>query len=71
MNLSLHKRLLIFGALITILSLPLLIVFEVDSYPFYEYIFKLDSDKGIVSSLFTIGVFLLGIAYILKVIKKG
>lgn len=71
MNLSLHKKILIFGALITILSLPLLIVFEVDSYSFFEYIFTLDSDKGIVSSLFTIGVFLLGIAYILKVIKKG
>lgn len=71
MNHYLHKRLLIFGALITILSLPLLIILEVDSYSFFDHIFKLDTDKGIVCSLFTGGIFLMGIAFILKVFKKG
>ncbi len=71
MNHYLHKRLLIFGTLITILSLPLLIILEVDSYSFFDHIFKLDTDKGIVCSLFTGGIFLMGIAFILKVFKKG
>ena len=71
MNLYLHKILFIFGGLITILSLPLLILLEVDSYLFFDCVFKLDTEKGVVSSLFIVGVFLMGIGSILKVFKKG
>ncbi len=71
MSHDLHKRLFIFGGLITILSLPLLILLEVDSYLFFDHIFKLDTEKGVVSSLFTVGFFLMGIGSILKVFKKG
>ena len=71
MNHYLHKRLLIFGALTTILSLPLLIILEVDSYSFFDHIFKQDTDKSIVCSSFVVGIFLMGIAFILKVFKKA
>lgn len=71
MNHYLHKRLLIFGALITILPLPLLVILEVDSYSFFDHIFKLDTDKSIVCSSFVVGIFLMGIAFILKVFKKA
>ena len=71
MNHYLHKRLFIFGGLIIILCLPILILLEVDSYSFFDHIFKLDTDKGVIISFFTLGVVLVGIAFILKVFKKG
>ena len=71
MNHYLHKKLLIFGVLIIILCYPVLIILEVDSYLFFDCVFKLDTEKGIISSFFTAGIFLIVIAFILKVFKKG
>ena len=71
MTLFLYKRVLIFGALITSLSFLLLTFLEVDYYSFYENIFTLDSDVGILSSLFIFGVLLIALGYILKIFKKG
>jgi hypothetical protein len=71
MTLFLYKRVLIFGTLITSLSFLLLTFLEVDYYSFCENIFTLDSDEGIVCSLFIFGVLLIALGYILKIFKKG
>ena len=67
----LYKKVLIFGTLITRLSFLLLNFLEVDYYSFCENIFTLDSDLGILSSLFMFGVLLIALEYILKIFKKG
>jgi hypothetical protein len=60
----LYKKVLIFGTLITRLSFLLLTFLEVDYYSFCENIFTLDSDVGILSSLFMFGVLLIALEYI-------
>ena len=60
----LYKKVLIFGTLITRLSFLLLTFLEVDYYSFCENIFTLDSDLGILSSLFMFGVLLIALEYI-------
>ena len=64
MTLFLYKIVLIFGALITSLSFLLLTFLEIDYYSFCENIFTLDSDVGILSSLFMFGVVLIALGYI-------
>ena len=60
----LYKKVLIFGTLITRLSFLLLTFLEVDYYSFCKNIFTLDSDVGILSSLFMFGVLLIALEYI-------
>ncbi len=60
----LYKKVLIFVTLITRLSFLLLTFLEVDYYSFCENIFTLDSDVGILSSLFMFGVLLIALEYI-------
>lgn len=60
----LYKKVLIFDTLITRLSFLLLTFLEVDYYSFCENIFTLDSDVGILSSLFMFGVLLIALEYI-------
>jgi hypothetical protein len=71
MTLFLYKRVLIFSTLINSLSFLLLTFLEVDYYSFCENIFTLDSEVGILSSLFMFGVLLIALEYILKIFKKG
>ena len=71
MNSFFYKKVLIFGGLLTSISFILLTLLEIDSYSFFENLFVLGSDQGIVSSLFTIGIMLIALAYILKMFKKG
>ena len=71
MNSFFYKKVFIFGGLLTSISFILLTLLEIDSYSFFENLFVLGSDQGIASSLFTIGIMLIALAYILKMFKKG
>ncbi len=62
----LYKKISTFGFVLLLVSFPLLIITEVDMVDFLKHLQILNSDKGIVCVLFSIGILIFCTGLVLK-----
>ena len=67
----LYKKISAFGFVLLIVSFPLLIILEVETVDFLKHLQVLNSDKGILCALFSVGILLVCIGLILRKFSKA
>ena len=67
---KLHKKLFAFGISLILLTVPILILLEVDYAAFLKHFFVLDSDTSLLHSLTLIGYVLILGAFVVRKLTK-
>ena len=67
----LYKKISAFGFVLLLVSFPLIIILEVETVDFLKHLQVLNSDEGILCTLFSIGVVLVCVGLILRKFSKA
>ena len=70
-NPPLYKVLFALGFLIIITLTPFLIIYEIDTLKFFQYIYTLTSIEGVITTAFSIRVKLCLVSFAVKIIKPA